>query len=405
MLNPLNASTVAAAPPPQPPPKNSAAPANPEAAADDFSRALDDATPKPPNDAARERLRSAARLSSAGAAANRATKAEPRPMPALAEGKTGQTQPPQADDEHAAAGGPPTPPGVATLLAELRAAAAAACAGAPGDATGQGCTTPTPTTLSDRPKLGPSGNAFGTGIDPGSASAGLDAGVAAGLAAASAAKGRAQAENGSSENSRDSFGQQLAAAPAPAGTGLHSDNPPDLPTLLAAPAAGTALAAFQVQAEGQLSAAPGSADFGPQLGAQISTFVRDGIDHARLHLNPVEMGPVSVQIQLDGQTARVHLSAENPHTRQALEQALPLLASSLREAGLTLTGGGVFEQPRQRDGAQAQAQAQADAGAGGRHGRSDDGADGRMDGRQDDALHAERSALALRRRGVVDLVA
>lgn len=402
-MNPLNASTVAAAPPPQPPPKNSAAPANPEAAADDFARALDDATPKPPNDAARERLRNAARLSSAGAAAHRPTKAEPRPMPAQAECKTGQTQPPQTDEEHPAADGPPPPPGVATLLTELRAAAAAACAGSPGNTTGQSSTTPTPATLSDRPKRGPSGNACGTGIDPASASAGLDAGVAAGLAAASAAKGRAQAEGGGSENSRDSFGQQLAAVALPAGTGLHSDNPPGVPTLLAAPAAGNALAAFQVQAEGQLSAAPGSADFGPQLGAQISTFVRDGIGHARLHLNPAEMGPVSVQIQLDGQTALVHLSAENAHTRQALEQALPLLASSLREAGLTLSGGGVFEQPRQRDGAhaQAQAQAEADTGAGAQQGRSDDA----PDSRQADALHAGRSALALRRRGVVDLVA
>ena len=42
------------------------------------------------------------------------------------------------------------------------------------------------------------------------------------------------------------------------------------------------------------------------------------------------------------------MAAENGLTRQALEQSMPLLAGSLREAGLTLSGGGVFEQPRQQ---------------------------------------------------------
>jgi flagellar hook-length control protein FliK len=42
----------------------------------------------------------------------------------------------------------------------------------------------------------------------------------------------------------------------------------------------------------------------------------------------------------------VNMSAEHAQTRQALEQALPTLASALRENGLALTGGGVFEQPR-----------------------------------------------------------
>ncbi len=99
--------------------------------------------------------------------------------------------------------------------------------------------------------------------------------------------------------------------------------------------------------EARLSASPGSPDFGPQLGAHVTTFVRDGLEHARLQLHPADMGPVLVQIQLDGQTAQVHLSAENAVTRQALEDALPQLASQLREAGLTLSGGGVSEQAQQ----------------------------------------------------------
>jgi flagellar hook-length control protein FliK len=110
--------------------------------------------------------------------------------------------------------------------------------------------------------------------------------------------------------------------------------------------------------EGRIAASPGTPEFAPQLAAHVSTFVRDGLQTARLELNPAEMGPLTVQIQLDGNAARVHLAAENAQTRQALEQAMPQLAGNLRESGLTLSGGGVFEQPRQP-------QQQAQQGAGG----------------------------------------
>ena len=143
--------------------------------------------------------------------------------------------------------------------------------------------------------------------------------------------------------------------------------------------------------EGRLGAAPGSADFGTQFGAQITTFVREGVQHARLHLNPAELGPVTVRIQLDGQAAQVHLAADNALTRQALEQSMPLLAGSLREAGLTLGGGGVFEQPRQRD--------DDTPGASGRGLRQSD--------KEDRGAEATLRPLAAApvRRGVVDLVA
>jgi flagellar hook-length control protein FliK len=99
------------------------------------------------------------------------------------------------------------------------------------------------------------------------------------------------------------------------------------------------------------------------------------------------MGPITVQIVLDGMAAQVHLAAEQPLTRQALEQAMPVLASALREGGLTLSGGGVFEQPRdpQRDGSGAPA----------------DGSRRPGDGRAEDG-----GAVTPRRlRGAVDLIA
>lgn len=148
-------------------------------------------------------------------------------------------------------------------------------------------------------------------------------------------------------------------------------------------------------AEARLPARPGSADFAPQLGSQLSTFVRDGVEHARLHLNPADMGPVSVRIQLDGQTAMVHLSADNAQTRQALQESMPQLASQLREAGLTLTGGGVFEQ------APRDAQAAADGQRDGRPARGEDRSESSGDGHGTPSQHPRLP----QRRGVVDLVA
>ena len=414
MLSPLNAPVLAKPPPPS---RQSAAPGNGEGAAEDFAHALDNAVSKQPSGAERERLRGAARSPPGreAANANNAAKAQPQPTPALVKGKTGEALPPQDDDEPLATDGSPAAPGVTTLLAELRAAAPTATAGASVDAAGKTAITPEPSVPSDpsAPSASParamqsdSAKRSSHGIAAGTSNAttGHDAGVAMSLAAA-AATNRTSAEGGgnNSESSRDSFAQQLAAAAPQTGLASQGDTAFGMPALLAAAAPGAAgaagAAAVAVQAEAHLPATPGSADFGPQLGAQISTFVRNGIEHARLHLNPAEMGPVSVQIQLDGQTALVHLSAENPHTRQALEEAMHLLAGSLREAGLTLTGGGVFERPRQGDGAQAQAD--TGAGPGGQRDRSG----GRPGGYNDDVQSAELLPLLARRRGVVDLVA
>ena len=91
----------------------------------------------------------------------------------------------------------------------------------------------------------------------------------------------------------------------------------------------------------------GTPAFAPALAASVSLLARDGVQEARLQLHPAELGPIAVQIALDGAQARVDFTAEVAATRHAIEAGLPELASALREAGLTLAGGGVFQQPRE----------------------------------------------------------
>lgn len=114
---------------------------------------------------------------------------------------------------------------------------------------------------------------------------------------------------------------------------------------VAAPAALEARSEITTARQVSISQALTEPGFVPEMAARLSVLAADGIQEARLHLNPAEMGPVSVQIIVDGQQAQVSFHAEHEQTRAVLEQSLPDLAAALREAGLTLSGGGVFQQP------------------------------------------------------------
>ncbi|MFG6448187.1 flagellar hook-length control protein FliK [Roseateles sp. BYS180W] len=90
-----------------------------------------------------------------------------------------------------------------------------------------------------------------------------------------------------------------------------------------------------------------SEHFGGELAGRLSVMVQNGVEQAQLMLNPAEMGPVQVHIVVDGQQAQVNFVAEQFATREVLQASLPELAAALNAQGLTLSGGGVFEQGRQ----------------------------------------------------------
>lgn len=157
----------------------------------------------------------------------------------------------------------------------------------------------------------------------------------------------------------------------------------------ASPATNSAGVTPSAPFEARLGAALDSAAFAPALATQIKWLVTEGVQHARLSLNPAEMGPLAVQIMLDGRHARIDFSAEVAATRSAIEASLPTLAAALHQSGLTLAGGGVFD-GQARQGAQGERGAHAPASG---PGTAASGAE-------------TLSALPLRAvRGLVDLVA
>lgn len=142
-----------------------------------------------------------------------------------------------------------------------------------------------------------------------------------------------------------------------------------------------------------------STGFAPEMAARLSLAAADGVQQAQLHLNPAEMGPVQVQIVLDGQQAQISFVAEQADTRAVLEKSLPELAGALREQGLTLSGGGVFSQQQAPQDPNAQADAQ-----GGRSGPRWSSA--RVgDPAIEDPAALRVQAPATRSRGVLDLFA
>jgi flagellar hook-length control protein FliK len=177
---------------------------------------------------------------------------------------------------------------------------------------------------------------------------------------------------------------------------------PSLPAFShAAAAAATAhqteakTAAAETGARLDLAARMESPQFASEMSARLSVLAADGVQRAELHLNPAEMGPVSVQIVLDGQQAQISFHAEHGETRAVLESSLPELAGALREQGLTLSGGGVFQQSAEQRQAQT-----SDPGS--RSGRNADKTDDDADSA---ATVSSMAPPARQLRGVVDVYA
>lgn len=136
------------------------------------------------------------------------------------------------------------------------------------------------------------------------------------------------------------------------------------PAAHASAGAAPAAAATAPSWSGALAASIDSPAFAPALGARLVTLLRGGVEHARLQLHPAELGPILVQISVDGSSAQIDFAAAHAATRDALQEAVPTLASALRDAGLSLAGGGVFDRPREAPadpGAQPRQQATAGA--------------------------------------------
>jgi flagellar hook-length control protein FliK len=269
---------------------------------------------------------------------DKAPKAEGEPRAGRAEGDTAAAE--SAAAAEATHDTPTTDPALADWLATLQRPTAPPDEAAAKAALGQGETDAAPS--------GKGGAARGA---PGAAARDLKAQDSADAARELQAKGqpttRELAEAPSSfkaalaqvdDSRRDAQpAQELPSAPTAAAAALASAP--------GATRAGEAAAPVSVQVPTPAT----SPEFAHKLGVQVSVLAKDGVQQAELHLNPAEMGPISIQIAIEGTQAQVNFGADSAATRQIIENGLPELAASLREAGFTLSGGGVHSQARGRE--------------------------------------------------------
>jgi flagellar hook-length control protein FliK len=104
--------------------------------------------------------------------------------------------------------------------------------------------------------------------------------------------------------------------------------------------------------------------FPAHLAEQVGDSLLAGLDRAEITVTPPEMGPIRIELSLNGEQASVAFSAAQPDTRTAIEQSLPLLKSMLSEQGLQLADSSVGS--GYRPPADAGAQSPAGDGAGSR---------------------------------------
>ncbi len=75
-----------------------------------------------------------------------------------------------------------------------------------------------------------------------------------------------------------------------------------------------------------------------EFSQQIHWMARTDMQVASLSLNPPELGPVRVELQLSGAEATARFTSPLPEVRLAIESALPELKASMEASGLTLSG-------------------------------------------------------------------
>jgi flagellar hook-length control protein FliK len=82
----------------------------------------------------------------------------------------------------------------------------------------------------------------------------------------------------------------------------------------------------------------GDPGFGQELARGMVYLARSGSQSAELTLNPADLGPVRVELQMNGQQASLMISASHEATRSAMQEALPQLHALFEQNGLQLSG-------------------------------------------------------------------
>jgi len=142
----------------------------------------------------------------------------------------------------------------------------------------------------------------------------------------------------------------------------------------------------------QVATPVGATHWGTELGQQMvvmSSNARQGMQTAELRLDPPDLGPLRVSLNLADGVASASFVSAHASVRQAIEVAIPQLQQALAQAGISLGQTSVGEQAAQQEFAQ-----QNGNGSQRQQGGGSNGADGAADVAQP-AVTVARNANAL----------
>jgi len=89
-------------------------------------------------------------------------------------------------------------------------------------------------------------------------------------------------------------------------------------------------------------------NFTQTLGPHIQWLAGHKIEHAHIQLNPQELGPLEVHLELDGDQLQARFNSAHVDVRQALEHGLPHLRELLGEHGLHLAQSSISQHSSQQ---------------------------------------------------------
>ena len=84
--------------------------------------------------------------------------------------------------------------------------------------------------------------------------------------------------------------------------------------------------------------------FQGQLTERLVIAIKNDMSRADIRITPNELGPISIELTVEGNTASVSFAAENSQTRNALQDSLSFLRDQLAREGLSLGEASVGEQ-------------------------------------------------------------
>ena len=109
--------------------------------------------------------------------------------------------------------------------------------------------------------------------------------------------------------------------------------------IMQAPGAGDSLTSppSATSTQASITEAFGKPEWGQGMGRQVMWMVNQNISRAEIRLNPANLGPIEVRIEMENDQVNVAFSSRHADVREAVEQALPRLREMLEEKGLNLS--------------------------------------------------------------------